>query len=129
MRCWYSGNSGSQETGRPSAARQRSSAIVVIVVFIVVGERLDRFLAIARQQHFDFLLRSAQRRLALARERNAALESLERLFERHVALFEFRDERFEFGQAIARSRASLSIFGFDFTRATLNVVRERGSND
>jgi hypothetical protein len=73
--------------------------IGAVFIFIIAAvERLDSFLAIAGEQHFDLLLRGAQRRLALAGERHAALESLESFFERDVALFEFRDECFEFRQ-------------------------------
>ena len=66
------------------------------------------FLAVAGQQHFHFLLRGAQRGLALARERHAALECLERLFERHVALFELRHEGFELGQRMFEVRKLVS---------------------
>ena len=90
------GNSAARgaQLQRPASSSSSSSS----------REWLDRFLAVARQQHFHFLLRGAQRGLALARERNAAFESLERLLERHVALFEFRHERFEFGRATVRSQ-------------------------
>ena len=90
---------------------------------LVVGKRLDGFLAVARQQHFDFLLRRAQRRLALTRERHAALESLERFLEGHVALFEFRHQCFEFGQRLLEVGEFLIL---DFTRGTLNVAARQG---
>src|SRR5688572_6308401 len=102
MRCWYS---GTREARKPGGFERAASALVGVIVILIVGlcfvdEGLDRFLAIARQQHFHFLLRCAQRGLTLTRERNAALESLERLLERHITLFEFRNQRFEFGQRL-----------------------------
>src|SRR5678816_4520985 len=88
MRCWYS---GTREARKPGGFERGASALVGVIFILIVGlffvdERLDRLLAVARQQHFHFLLCSAQRRLALTRERNAALESLERFLERHIAL-------------------------------------------
>src|SRR5215510_7462216 len=89
MRCWYS---GTRDCRKPVSAVRKASAFVVI---FVVGEWLDRLFAVAGQQHFDLLLRRAQRGLALARQRNAAFECLECFFERHVALLEFRDQGLE----------------------------------
>ena len=100
MRCWYSGTRVSQKTRRHRRAASSAPGGVIGVVLVVVGKGFDRFLAIARQQYFDFLLRGAQRCLALAGERHAAFESLERFFERHVALLELCDERFELGQRL-----------------------------
>ena len=92
-------NAVSQETRRRRARDVQRSA-VSSSSSSPSANGLDRFVTIARQQHFDLLLRSAQRCLALTRERHAAFESLERFFERHVALFELRDECFEFGQRL-----------------------------
>jgi len=102
MRCWYS---GTREARKPDGLERGASALVGVIIFLIVvlifvDEGFDRLLAISRQQHFHLLLCSAQRRLALTRERNAALESLEGLFERHITLFEFRNQRFEFGQRL-----------------------------
>jgi amino acid transporter len=71
---------------------------LAVIMLAGVVEWLDRLLGVLRQQHFDLLLRGAQRRLALARQGHAALESLERLFERNVALLEFLDEGFELAE-------------------------------
>src|SRR3954462_14829810 len=92
-------NSGTREVRNCDGAARCASALVgVIVVFpgvFFVEKWREGFFAIARQQHFDFLLCDAQRGLALASERDAALESLECLFERHITLFEPRDQHFE----------------------------------
>ena len=80
------------------AGRANSAPGVVIVIGI--GEGFDRFVTMASQQDFDLLLRRAKRGLTLARECHATFESLESLFERHVAFLEPRDERFEFGQRL-----------------------------
>ena len=112
---------------REFSARSASSSSFLVAV----GERFDRFFTIARQQYFDLLLRGAQRGLALAGERHAAFESLERFFERHVALFELRrralrvrQRLFEVGRLVCRLG---SVFwGFVFTRATLNVCAREG---
>ena len=116
------------EPGQPGSsaapgARLQRPACHRVVIVVVVGERFDRFVAVARQQDFDLLLRRAQRGLALARERHAAFECLERLFERHVALLELRDEGFELGSDCSKSGNLFCLWGFDFTRATLNVAR------
>src|SRR5262245_50983424 len=95
MRCWYS---GTRDVRKPGSAVRKASAFVVVI--FIVGKWLDRFFAVARQQDFHLLLRGAQGSLALARERNATFESLERFLERHVALLEFRDQRLELGQRL-----------------------------
>ena len=100
-----------------------TGGVIEIVFFIVkffdfIRERLDGFIAVAREQHFDLLLGGAQCGLALPRERNAALESLERFFERDVALFEFRDESFEFRQRFFE----VWKFGFGFHAREVNTA-------
>jgi hypothetical protein len=115
-------NSRRQESGVARSASAPGVIQIFLVVF-VVEEWLDRFLAVARQQYFDLLLRGAQRGLALARERHAAFERLERFFERHVALFELRHQRFELGQRlleVGRLSFCSGFWAFAFTRATLN---------
>ena len=82
----------------PDRAASASGGVIVVIFIVVAGKRLDALLAIAGEQHFDFLLGGAQRGLALAGQRDSAFECLQRFFERNVALFEFRDESFEFGQ-------------------------------
>src|SRR6185295_2445507 len=99
MRFWYSGTRDARNAGVARSASAPGVIQIFLVVF-VVEKWLDRFLAVARQQYFDLLLRGAQRGLALARERHAAFERLERFFERHVALFELRHQRFELGQRL-----------------------------
>ena len=66
------------------------------------------------EQHFHFLLCGAQRVLALPRERDAALESLECVFERHIAGFEFLHQRFEFGERLLEVLCALRFLGFGF---------------
>src|SRR5262245_34509378 len=97
MRCWYC---GTLLVRKPGGRERRASALVIVclVIGFVVGKGFERFLAVARQQHFDLLLRRAQCRLALPRQGHAALEGLERFFERHIALLEFGHQCFELGQ-------------------------------
>src|SRR6478735_9622392 len=96
MRRWYSGTRVARKS--EGVARSASALVGVIVVPGVFIERCEGFFTVTRQQHFDFLLGDAQRGLALARERHTTLESLERLFEWHVTLFESGDQHFEFGE-------------------------------
>src|SRR5688572_29951573 len=96
MRCWYSGTRSPRKLCEPIRA---ASAPGVIGFVLVVNEGRQRFAAVIfisglglaglAQQYFHLLLRGAQRRLALARESDAAFESRQRLFERDVSLLEF----------------------------------------
>ena len=63
-------------------------------------ERLRLRLAAAFEQDLDLLLRALERGLALPRERDAALEQLQRLIERQVAPLEAPDQGFELGQGL-----------------------------
>ena len=61
----------------------------------------------------------------LTRERNAALESLESLFEGYITLFVFRDQRFQFGQRLFE----VGEFRFCFHARDVKRRAEAGSND
>src|SRR5215207_10656196 len=89
MRCRYC---GTRSVRKFRGAGRATSALGGAIGIIRVAERLNGLLAVARQQHFHFLLRGSQRGLALACERHAAFERLERVFERNIALLQFRDE-------------------------------------
>ena len=54
----------------------------------------------ALEQDLDLLLGRLQRGLAVARQRDAALEGLQRLIERQIAALEPLDERFELGERL-----------------------------
>jgi hypothetical protein len=72
------------------------------------------------------LLGGSQRCLALAGERNAALESLERFFERHITLFEPGDEGFEFEERLFEVGQLLFLLGVCFHAAKLAVTAREG---
>src|SRR5690348_2450876 len=73
-------------------------------------ERRDLRLAAALQEDLDFLLRGLERGLAVAGERDAALEGLQCLIERQIAALETLDQGLELrerflkvgGSAVAR---------------------------
>src|ERR1044072_5293484 len=96
IRCWYCGT----RAPRNVAGLARSASAPGVIRVIPLIEKLDGFLALARQQYFSLLLRAAQGGLALARECDAAFECLQCILERHVALLEPGHECFEFAQGL-----------------------------